>query len=256
MRAHITLTLGFRSHFLPLPLFAFRDPLTAQVSCTTNLHLNAMTASETAAHLNYLTDAAHLLPFTAPETSSYLMTQRNGLLFANELEQSATQRQHVCGACGCIMIPGQNSTLKLENEKALRSKNKRDTSATGKVRPGPRKQDWRAGPSKVFTCERCGRYTRVGLPPPGPISRKNPSAAVTKAVEMASLPPPSANASSKKRAKNRKAGLQALLNQSQAGGSGARTGLGLSLSDFEEMTRCEASRRLQTLSGPGDKIRN
>ncbi|KAJ9165094.1 hypothetical protein NKR19_g769 [Coniochaeta hoffmannii] len=190
-----------------------------------------MNASDTVAHLNYLTDAAHLLAFTAPESSSYLMTRRNDLMVANGLEQSATQRQHVCGACGRIMIPGQNSTLKLENEKALRTKRKRNTSAAGRAQTVT-KYATLAGPSKVFACENCGRYTRVQLPSPAPISRKRPSMpAVTKTVETARQPA-SANASSKKRAKNRKAGLQALLNQSQAGSGGAQSGLGLSLSDF------------------------
>ncbi|KAB5582566.1 hypothetical protein GE09DRAFT_1211207 [Coniochaeta sp. 2T2.1] len=191
-----------------------------------------MTASETATHLNYLNDAAHLLAFTAPETSSYLMRQRNGLMFANEIELSATQRQHVCGACGRIMIPGQNSTLKLKNEMASsRKRGKRPAgSAIGKAPAVPRR-DAQAGLSKIFTCNNCGRYTKVQLPAPVPISRKKPSAVVTKTVETAKQPPASANASSKKRAKNRKAGLQALL--SQAGGSGgAKSGLGLSLSDF------------------------
>ncbi|OIW27498.1 hypothetical protein CONLIGDRAFT_434403 [Coniochaeta ligniaria NRRL 30616] len=189
-----------------------------------------MSASETATHLTYLNDAAHLLAFSAPETSAYLMTQRNGLMLANELEQSATQKQHACGACGRIMILGQNSTLKLENEKAPRSKRKHDASAIRKahavLKPGTH-----AGPIKVFTCENCDRYTRVQLPAPAPISRKKPSVVVMKTIETAKQPP-SANASSKKRAKNRKAGLQALLNQSQAGSNGGRSGLGLSLSDF------------------------
>jgi RNase P subunit RPR2 len=190
-----------------------------------------MSASETAAHLNYLTDAAHLLAFTAPETSSYLMRQRNGLMFANEVEQSSTQRQHVCGACGRIMILGHNSMLRLENKKALRTERRRDASAISKVQAVP-KLKTQAGPSKVFTCKDCGRYTRVDLPAPPRISRQKPSMlAVTKTIDTAKQAP-SANASSKKRAKNRKAGLQALLNHSQVGATAGRSGLGLSLSDF------------------------
>jgi RNase P subunit RPR2 len=190
-----------------------------------------MSASDAAAHLNYLSDAAHLLAFTAPETSSYLMTQRDGLMFANELEPSTTQRQHVCGACGRIMILGHSSTLKLEAKELLRTKRSRHTSAVSKACALTR-SDARAVPSKVFTCEGCGRYTRVQLPAPAPIPRKKmASPAVTKTVEAAKQPA-SANANSKKRAKNRKAGLQALLSQSQAGSSSARSGLGLSLSDF------------------------
>ena len=160
------------------------------------------------------------------------MKQRNGLMFANELELSTTQRQHVCCACGHIMIPGRNSTLTIENERALNRKRlKRPSgSAIGRAPAVPRR-DAQAGPSKVFTCDNCSRYTKVQLPAPAPISRMKPSAVITKTVEIAQQPPASANASSKKRAKNRKAGLQALL--SQAGGSsGAKSGLGLSLSDF------------------------
>lgn len=189
-----------------------------------------MSASETATHLNYLTDAAHLLAFTAPETSAYLMTQRHGLMLANDLDESATQRQHVCGACGRIMILGQNSQLKLANDTASHTKRKGRASTTGKAQ-AVRKPVALSEPSKVFTCETCGRYTKVHLPAPTPISRKKPSLVISKATELAKQPP-SANASSKKRAKNRKAGLQALLSQSQPGSSGAKPGLGLSLSDF------------------------
>lgn len=168
-----------------------------------------------------MTDAAHLLAFTAPQVSAFIMSQRSGLLFANELNQPDTQRQHVCGACGHIMILGQNSSLKLETDKAIRQKQR--------PRNGQKLQR-EAGPSKVFTCDSCGKYTRIQLPPPAPISRKKPLPvpAVSSRPDAVSKQPPTANASSKKRAKSRKAGLQALLSQSGA----AKTGLGLSLSDF------------------------
>jgi hypothetical protein len=119
------------------------------------------------------------------------------------------------------MVLGQNSSLKLEAEKALRQK----------LRPrNGQKLQRKAGPSKVFICNSCGKYTRIQLPPPAPISRKKslPVAVVSSRPEAVNKQPPTANASSKKRAKNRKAGLQALLSQSGA----AKTGLGLSLSDF------------------------
>lgn len=191
-----------------------------------------MSASETATHLKYLTDAAHLLAFTAPETSAYLVTQRNGLMLANDLEQSDTQLQHACAACGRILILGQNSTLKLETKKASHRTKKRHASAVHNAHPTS-KSDTQVGPSKLLTCETCGRYTRVRLAAPGPISRKKPSAVmINKTTTETSKQPPSANANSKKRAKSRKAGLQALLSRSQTGGSGARAGLGLSLSDF------------------------
>lgn len=190
----------------------------------------AMDAPDTATHLNYMTDAAHLLAFTASETSAYVMTRRNGFMLANNLQLSDIQREHVCGACGHIMILGYNSTMKLENEKALRAKKRHGGPASGKALP-TKTPDTQAGPSKVVTCKNCGRYTKLQFQAPGPVSRKRTAAAlVTKAEEARR--PPSASASSKKRAKNRKAGLQALLDQSQASRSGAKPGLGLSLSDF------------------------
>jgi hypothetical protein len=179
-----------------------------------------MASTDISPHLNYMTDAAHLLAFTAPGTSAFLMRQRSELMFVNELNPAETQRQHVCGACGHIMILGQNSTLKLETEKAVRSKQKPKNG---------QKLQRKAGPSKVFTCDSCGRYTKAQLPPPAPISRKKPlPVSVSSKAEPIAKQLPSANASSKKRAKNRKAGLQALLSQS----GGAKSGLGLSLSDF------------------------
>lgn len=179
-----------------------------------------MASTDIAPHLNFMTDAAHLLAFASPQTSAFIMRQRSDLMFASELSPSDTQKQHVCGACGHIMVLGQNSTLKLETEKAIRTKQKKFTS---------QKQQGKAGPAKVFTCDGCNRYTKVHLPPPAPISRRKamPTPA-TSNTEAVTKPLPSANASSKKRAKNRKAGLQALLSQS----AGAKSGPGLSLFDL------------------------
>lgn len=95
--------------------------------------------------------------------------------------------------------------------------------------------------SKVFTCGNCNRYTKLQLPAPKPLKargkskrvdqqkvpqEKRPAAPQTEPTRL------SANASSKKRAKNRKAGLQALLDRRSGQNSGPSSGLGLSLSDF------------------------
>lgn len=184
--------------------------------------------------LHFLTDAAHLLAQTAPETSAHLMSQRGALMFHNDLTLSDVQRQHVCGSCGHIMVPGNADLLKLESNKAQRRKRK------GKAIAGRADAQKKTGLRKTLTCGMCGRYTQITLPPAPPIVRRTKR---TKANGASSLPveqppataapapapaKPSANASSKKRAKNRKQGLQALL-QSQAA-SGPK--VGLSLSDF------------------------
>ncbi|OTA95153.1 hypothetical protein M434DRAFT_29189 [Hypoxylon sp. CO27-5] len=191
--------------------------------------------------LGFLTDAAHLLMKTAPETSAYLMMQRNLLMFHNDLEQSDMQRQHVCGACGHIMIPGQGSELKMESNKAIRRKRLGKRNGASKS-PGSKKVS-AVGCGKRINCGMCGRYTNTSVPPAPPVSRRRllkptkPTKPLTLGAlhSNASAPVPepvkvSANVSSKKRAKSRKQGLQALLQQAQS--SKPQNGLGLSLNDF------------------------
>ncbi|WAO83176.1 Hypothetical protein NCS54_00035800 [Fusarium falciforme] len=166
-----------------------------------------MALSELPGTVDFLTDAAHLLRMTAPETSAHLMSVRGQLLFQQGIPPSDVQRQHVCGRCGLIMIPGQGATLKVDARKAIRRKAEgaKSTKSTPEV-PQP------SGPCKVFHCNSCQQETKISLPPPGPATRRK--AATQSKVKKPVAPEllkPTANASSKKRAKNRKAGLQALL---------------------------------------------
>ncbi|KAI8180334.1 hypothetical protein K4K52_003190 [Colletotrichum sp. SAR 10_76] len=182
------------------------------------------------AHLNFLNDAAHLLRASAPETSAHLMSHHNELMFLNDVEQNDVRRQHVCGACGHIMIPGQGTTLKMETERALRKKRRAVKATDSKVRDEPK----RSGMRKLFACGNCNTTTKISLPPAPPVVRRRvkseklpPKGQHVAAAEAAK--PASANSSSKKRAKNRKAGLQALLSQAKTSSSGGRS---LSLADF------------------------
>lgn len=193
-----------------------------------------MSTSSLGADLNYLSDAAHLLAEAAPETSAYMMSCRSGLMSAHDLPLSDLQKQHICGACGHIMIPGHGSTLRIESDRALRDK-KRRHSKDEKKPQSAKAEEARSGPCKVFSCGHCQRETKVSLPPPRPISRKKPhhrATAPSSASRRMEAQKPTANASSKKRAKNRKAGLQALIEQSQTNRNSAKSGLGLSLADF------------------------
>ncbi|ORY56887.1 uncharacterized protein BCR38DRAFT_355293 [Pseudomassariella vexata] len=189
--------------------------------------------------LSFLTDAAHLLSKTSPEVSAHLMTQRNALMFSNDLPTSDVQRQHVCGCCGHIMILGQGSTLKLDVENATqKSRNSRRIKDVKPGAPSSRGE----GRQKHMTCGMCGRYTNITLPIAPAIARRTRSTARSShappSFAPSSLPPAtdqvakgSANARSKQRAKDRKKqGLQALLQQSQS--SSNPVGFGLSLSDF------------------------
>ncbi|KXX82773.1 hypothetical protein MMYC01_200746 [Madurella mycetomatis] len=202
-----------------------------------------MGSNELAATLNFLTDAGHALAATAPETSAYLLSRRNGLMFEHEMPLSDKQREHVCTCCGHIMLLGQGSNLRFKQQKGV----KWGHCSTRRSKPKPlqsRPSQPRAGLIKTTTCGYCSRATEVKLPAPAPTSRRNMKAQKASAPPTtgagSSLPPQEtplpktgANASSKRRAKSRKAGLQALLDQSDAARS-TRPGLGLSLADFME----------------------
>ncbi|PTB39942.1 uncharacterized protein TrAFT101_005014 [Trichoderma asperellum] len=164
--------------------------------------------------INYLTDAAHMLRNAAPETSAHLLSQRAALLYAHDMAPSDLQRQHVCAACGHIMIPGQGTELKLETLRTKRTtRRKVQSSASGKTaKPGsPRER------SKDLSCGFCARITRIPLSAPEAVTRRKATKSKIQdsTANTEIQKPATANASSKKRAKNRKAGLQALLSGQQ-----------------------------------------
>lgn len=202
-------------------------------------------------HTTFLTNASHLLAQTSPQTSAHLTSHRTALILATSSTTTTpftvpdTHREHACLACGHIFIPGQNGdTLTLRsdlNRKKPRALKQRGTKQKKKAllapaspRPTP------AGVSKLLHCGLCAATTVLKLPAPGRISRRSTaalqqvqSAKGSTTVEPAVVGKSASNANSKKRAKNRKAGLQALLDEkkkAQDGGAGG--GLGLSLADF------------------------
>ncbi|ETS85687.1 hypothetical protein PFICI_03712 [Pestalotiopsis fici W106-1] len=204
-----------------------------------------MATNETlASSLSFMTDAAHLIAQTAPETSAYLMSQRNGLMFHSDLQQTDAQRQRVCGSCGHIMVLGSGDLLKVESDKTLRAKRSR------RRREDKPPSSSEGTKHKILTCANCGSYTDINVPAAPSLlrnriklrqaARKKTEPPKRENLPVTHFPPPviteptsnavSANASSKKRAKNRKQGLQALLQQSQS--SSAKSGFGLSLTDF------------------------
>ncbi|KAG5979270.1 hypothetical protein E4U55_005348 [Claviceps digitariae] len=198
-----------------------------------------MASQRLSAELSFLTDAAHLLRQTAPETSAHLMRQRAELMYHNGLAQQETQSQHVCGACGHIMIPGQKTALKLHG-----SPRPRAGKRTGLKRSSMATAPPKGGPTKSIMCGLCRQITRISLPPPEAVRRrKRPQALAISSSSSSSSnkmtnvavsglhaqkpTATTANASSKKRAKNRKGGLQALL-----AGQQHKSSSSLSLADF------------------------
>lgn len=158
---------------------------------------------------DFLNDAAHLLRESLPETSAHLMSERAQVLAKQGILPSDIQRQHVCAACGHIMVPGQRTKLLLETRK-MKRKRKNHGKAPA---PAPAAATATTGPQMLITCGHCSSDTRVALPAPDQVLRRksNKKAAAAPKPEFQEKAAPSANASSRKRAKNRKAGLQALL---------------------------------------------
>ncbi|KAM0349744.1 hypothetical protein ACHAPU_003573 [Fusarium lateritium] len=184
-----------------------------------------MAVAELPGTIDFLTDAAHLLRTTAPETSAHLMSHRGHLLQQYGVSLSDTQQQHICGGCGLIMIPGQEATLKLDMRRSVRKKTKGAKSGTNST---PKLTPAKEGFCKTFHCDNCQRDTKVPLSAPGPaVRRKTAQSKVKKASTPVEPPKQSTNASSKKRSKNRKVGLQALLS-----GQKQQTANPLSLSHF------------------------
>lgn len=185
---------------------------------------------ESAVHIrdaiSYLTDAAHLMRESAPETSAHLMRQRGDLLIQGDLRPSDAQKQRSCGTCGNIIVPGDGSSIRLQRL-PLPAKRKRQNTTTKRESKQPARTV-----SKWVTCGRCGKASAFQIGEPPKAARGKPKKA-SKQEEPPnkttdpSTPKASANASSKKRAKSRKTGLSALLaaNQRQKPRS-------LSLSDF------------------------
>ncbi|EWG50285.1 hypothetical protein FVEG_09551 [Fusarium verticillioides 7600] len=185
-----------------------------------------MAVSELPGTIDFLTDAAHLLWATAPETSAHLMSQRGHLLQQHGITLSDVQRQHVCGGCGIIMIPGQEATLKLDARKSLQRRKAKSQKSSGNLTPKPTED--LQGPCKILHCDNCQRDTKIVMPHPGPAARRKTAQSKVKKISTpVEQPKQTSNASSKKRAKNRKAGLQALLS-----GQKQQTTNPLSLSHF------------------------
>jgi len=180
------------------------------------------------ARLIFLTDAAHLLAKSAPETSSYLMSRRTSLMLENDRRLSDVERQRLCTSCGHILIPGQGEgdSVRHETQKYPKGKGKKKPKTDGEARRRRQEAGGR-GTLRIFHCGTCGRDTVVPMPAPAPIVRKHSQAAA--APEVPERKPATANASSKKRAKARRDGLAALLRDAAAA-STARPGL--SLADF------------------------
>jgi hypothetical protein len=199
-------------------------------------------------HVDFMTDAAHLLQAAAPETSAYLLSRRNELIFQSKGQLTPVQMQHDCNGCGNILIPGQGrTTLKLESMRkhhrrqrkhGTEKKNHGKGQSKNKVDLG--KSELQSGPVKILTCGYCDSVTKsFAKTVPAPRRKAVKTAALAVTVKVPKLPVAAGdgankraeNSNSKQRAKARKAGLQALLskNESTAKSQAPRS---LTLADF------------------------
>lgn len=229
-----TSRIGWRSVSKKVPSsnsseFEPRFHLDRLKDCRRSSYFNKMAVSELPGTIDFLTDAAHLLRTTAPETSAHLMSRRGQLLQQYGIAISDIQQQHTCGGCGLIMIPGQEATLRIDARRSVRKRTKGAKAEAG-VGSTPYHTPATEGPCKTFHCDNCQRDTKIPLPAPGPaVRRKKVAQSKAKKVSSAPVEQPkqTTNASSKKRAKSRKVGLQALLS-----GQKQQTTNPLSLSHF------------------------
>ncbi|KAG9245094.1 hypothetical protein BJ878DRAFT_35383 [Calycina marina] len=201
-----------------------------------------METEETSTRLRYLNASAYYLASAAPETSRHLMSQCNTLMFDSEIEQTDYRRRQVCGACGTIMTIGWGADVQLTSLRAKQKQKKRKTKPKIEKTLPVWTEDSK---EMVYTCGSCTRETRISVNsvkmPKKSVSRAAFATIATKHVpspaqEVATLPgPPVASASSRKKAKKKNGGLEALLANKKA--SDARnTCRGLDLMSFMNPT--------------------
>lgn len=217
------------------------------------MELSAAETRDLSARLKYLHKAAHVLAMASPETSSFLESQYSHLLAENELAAPESRRREVCGACGTILIPGLSCSVTQEMGQPGRPRKrsskveKRETSNRGKDSSSCR--------TKIYSCLRCSSKTQLQIPtskarmntpksgkalvgdtsiPVVAASAQTAAAKSSGATSVAPSPTPApvvGNANSKKRAKARKGGLQAMLANSKKDTSSSK-GFGLDLMDL------------------------
>ena len=189
------------------------------------------------ARLRFLHQSAHLLATTAPSTSAHLMLERHTLAGYNGKSQSKASSKGYCLACGTIMITGQTSKTEIFDPNVV-------LSSLSKTRKKRRRKLLGLDKQVKTKCLICHRATTVPLPnvqkagtetgtsllSTGIVPPQNASASV-QVKASSDMMPTTANNSSKKRAKVRQGGLQAMLERSKAMKSRS-SGFDLDLMDF------------------------
>ena len=179
-----------------------------------------MPVSDHTPRLNYLRDSGHFLDSLSPSTAAYIRSVHNQILHSQFKSLNQRQKDSFCGACGTIRAPEKTKTVEIKKKPVSKVSKKASDAAT------------------IYKCHRCHRRTtkRSRRDPtlssrPKTTTETNSTSTIQQPTERPSQQPgpqPGAelaeedkpsksaeNASSKKRAKTRKGGLQALLASKQ-----------------------------------------
>lgn len=201
-----------------------------------------MTPPAIKARLNFLVASAHLYSFAAPATSAHLMLECDRVATSHGMEMKETEPKPACGVCGTILVPGRTS------RKFIAGPRRSTKKARPKSRNGVQTMQGVAPKLVISKCLVCRRSTKTQLtakrsgvsgtkspgarplPPAAYLHEASPGATNPTGQEAHKLP--SANLSSKKRAKARKqGGLQAMLEKSKSIEAHS-SGFGLELMDL------------------------
>jgi hypothetical protein len=198
--------------------------------------------------LQFLKSAASLMAQRAPSSAAQLGATYNELMFANEMRLSDDQRREICGGCGGLST--RESPCLIE-ETVNRSESSAKEGASNKSKNLSKQAHTpfakRLDASSVYVCQRCRRKTQLSISSTqhrSTLHRDSSTRSLSKDSASSSAVPPglpvssfakptatSASVSSKKRAKSRKGGLQALLAKKQDNQQGTGA-FGLDLMDL------------------------
>ena len=180
-----------------------------------------MPVSDSAPRLNFLRDSAHCFDSLSPSTAAFLRSAHNQILHSQFKSLNQRQKDTFCGACGNIRSPEKTKTIEIKKKPVSRVSKRRSDGAT------------------IYKCLCCHRRTikptrrdpRIQSSVPQPNTETGSTSTIQQSTESPSQQPgpqpvaqlaqgdrPSKsteNASSKKRAKTRKGGLQALMASKQ-----------------------------------------
>ncbi|MCJ1265079.1 hypothetical protein MMC22_004954 [Lobaria immixta] len=202
-----------------------------------------MVSSAIKARLNFLAASAHLYSSVAPATSAHLMLECKRVATGNDVTLKETEPKSSCGACGTVLVSGWTS-------RTFVAGSRRSKKAQLKSRHKAQVMQGVASKLVISKCLVCRRSTKTPLmtatrsgvsgtkssgsrPLPSATSlSKEANSSATNTAEHETQKVPSANLSSKKRAKARKqSGLQAMLEKSKIPDTQS-SGFGLELMDL------------------------